>query len=338
MKKEAMLWKPLTGNKVQCNLCAHQCTISEGKRGICRIRENQGGKLYTLIYNSVSSINADPIEKKPLFHFYPGSMALSLGTVSCNFRCKHCQNYGIAFANVGEVPTQEITPEKSIELAKQYGCQGISWTYNEPTIWFEYTYDSAKLAKKAGLYTVYVTNGFMTGAALDKIAPYLDAANVDVKAFNPEHYQRINGAKLEPVLKTCESMKKKKIHLEITYLVIPGHNDRPEELRRFAEWVAGIGADTPVHFSRFYPCHQMTDVPPTPVETLEEAHRIAKKCGIEYVYTGNVFGHKYESTYCPKCDAPLIERHGYSVINRLGAGNKCPKCGFKVNITGLQER
>jgi len=333
MQKEAMLWKPLAGDKVQCNLCAHQCIIAEGKKGICRVRENQGGKLYTLIYNSVSSINVDPIEKKPLFHFYPGSMALSLGTVSCNFRCKHCQNYGIAFANVGEVPTQETTPEKSIELAKQYGCQGISWTYNEPTIWFEYTYDSAKLAKKAGLYTVYVTNGFMSTSALNKIAPYLDAANVDVKAFNPEHYKRINGAKLEPVLRTCERMKKKKIHLEITYLVIPGHNDSPEELRRFAEWVAGVGTDIPVHFSRFYPCHQMTDVPPTPVKTLEEAHKLAKECGIEYVYIGNVLGHKYESTFCPKCSEILIERYGYSVVNRLGADNKCPKCGFKVDVT-----
>ncbi|ATZ61529.2 MAG: AmmeMemoRadiSam system radical SAM enzyme [Methanosarcinales archaeon Met12] len=338
MRKKAMLWAPLNDGRVKCDACAHQCTIFEGKKGICRVRENHGGKLYTLIYNTVSSINVDPIEKKPLFHFYPGSMALSLGTVSCNFGCKHCQNYAIATANVGEESTQEITLEKSVELAKQYGCQGISWTYNEPTIWFEYTYDSAKLAKKAGLYTVYVTNGYMSEDALNTIAPYLDAANVDVKAFNNEFYRQVCGAKLEPVLRTCERMKEKNIHLEVTYLIIPGHNDGPEEIRRFSEWVVGIGADTPVHFSRFHPHRQMADVTPTPVETLEEAHRIAKECGVEYVYIGNVYGHRYESTFCPKCDEILIERHGYSVINRLGAENCCPKCGFEVNVIGSNGR
>lgn len=332
MKKEAMFWNSLADNKVQCNLCAHQCTILPQKRGICRIRENQGGKLYTLIYNTVSSINVDPIEKKPLFHFYPGSMALSLGTIGCNFRCKHCQNYAIAAANVEEISTQEITPEKSIELAKQYGCHGISWTYNEPTIWFEYTYDSAKLAKKAGLYTVYVTNGFMTEAALNTIAPYLDAANVDVKAFDNEFYRHVCGAKFEPVLRTCERMKEKHIHLEITYLIIPGYNDGAEEIKQFSEWVVGIGADTPVHFSRFHPHYRMTNISSTPLETLEEAHKIAKECGIEHVYIGNVFGHRYESMYCPKCDELLIERRGHSVINRLGAENRCPTCGRNINI------
>lgn len=338
MKKEAMFWNSLADNKVQCKVCAHRCTILSQKRGICRVRENRGGKLYTLIYNTVSSINVDPIEKKPLFHFYPGSTALSLGTVSCNFRCRHCQNYAIATANVGETSTQEITPEESIELAKQYGCQGISWTYNEPTIWFEYIYDSAKLAKKAGLYTVYVTNGYMSEDALNLIAPYLDAANVDVKAFDNEFYRRVCGAKLEPVLRTCERMKEKNIHLEVTYLIIPGHNDGPEEIRRFSEWVVGIGADTPVHFSRFHPHCQMTNISSTPLETLEEAHKIAKECGIEHVYIGNVFGHRYESMYCPKCDENLIERRGYSVINRLGAGNKCPKCGIEVNVMGSKEQ
>ena len=331
MKKEAMLWESLDKNRVRCHVCAHQCTISEGKRGICRVRENQNGTLYTLIYNSVSSMNIDPIEKKPLFHFHPGSNVFSLGTVSCNFRCKHCQNYGIATADVGEVSTREITPEESVELARQYGCGGIAWTYNEPTIWFEYTYDSARLAKQAGLYTVYVTNGYLSEKALSTIAPYLDAANVDVKAFDDEHYKHTNNARLNPVLRTCERIKQQGIHLEITYLVIPGYNDDHDELRQFSEWALGIGADVPVHFSRFYPHYQMTDVPPTPVKTLEEAHRIARECGIQHVYIGNVYGHRYENTYCPKCNTLLIERHGYNVINHL-TKNSCPKCGCSICI------
>ncbi len=331
MKKEAMMWEPLKGDRVKCHVCAHQCTISEGKRGICRVRESQNGALYTLTYNSVSSRNVDPIEKKPLFHFHPGSNAFSLGTVGCNFRCKHCQNYMIAAADADEASTQEMTPEESVELARQYNCEGIAWTYNEPTIWFEYTYDSAQLAKQAGLYTVYVTNGYMSEKALSKIAPYLDAANVDVKAFNDEYYKQICNARLSPVLRTCERMEQYGIHLEITYLVIPGCNDDLNEIRQFSEWVLDIGADIPVHFSRFYPQYQMTEKPPTPIKALEEAHRIAKDCGIQYVYLGNVYGHRYENTYCPKCKTLLIERHGYNVIKNL-TRNSCPKCGWSINL------
>ncbi|MDD5446628.1 MAG: AmmeMemoRadiSam system radical SAM enzyme [Methanocellales archaeon] len=331
MKKEAMLWEPLEEREVKCRVCAHQCTISDGKRGVCRVRENQNGALYTLIYNSVSSMNVDPIEKKPLFHFHPGSNVFSLGTVGCNFRCKNCQNYMIATADAGEVSTQEITPERSVELARQYNCGGIAWTYNEPTIWFEYTYDSAQLAKQAGLYTVYVTNGYMSEKALSKIAPYLDAANVDVKAFDEEHYKQTCNARLSPVLRTCECMKHYGIHLEITYLVIPGWNDDLNEIQQFSEWVRDIGADIPVHFSRFYPQYLMTGKPPTPIKTLEEAHRIAKECGIQYVYLGNVHGHQYENTYCSKCNNLLIERHGYNVIKSL-TKNSCPKCGWSINL------
>ncbi len=331
MKKEAMIWETLEDSRVICHLCAHQCTIPEGKRGICRVRESQNSKLYTLIYNSVSSVNVDPIEKKPLFHFHPGSDVFSLGTVGCNFSCRHCQNYEIAAANVDEVSTREITPEESVALAIQHECEGIAWTYNEPTVWFEYTYDSAQLAKQAGLYTVYVTNGYMSERALSKIAPYLDAANVDVKAFDDEHYKQICNARLSPVLRTCERMKQHGIHLEITYLVIPGYNDDLDGIRQFSEWVLDIGADVPVHFSRFYPQYKMTKNPPTPIKTLEDAHRIARDCGIEYVYLGNVHGHLYESTYCPKCNTLLIERHGYNVIKKL-TNNRCPKCGWSICI------
>jgi pyruvate formate lyase activating enzyme len=329
MKKEAMIWESLEDGRVKCHLCAHQCTISEGKRGICRVRESQNSKLYTLIYNSVSSVNIDPIEKKPLFHFHPGSDVFSLGTVGCNFSCRHCQNYGIATANVDEVSTREITPEESVALAIQYDCEGIAWTYNEPTVWFEYTYDSAQLAKQAGLYTVYVTNGYMSESALIKIAPYLDAANVDVKSFDDKHYKQICNARLSPVLRTCERMKQHGIHLEITYLVIPGYNDDLDEIRQFSEWVLKIGSDVPVHFSRFYPQYQMAETATTPIKTLEDAHRIARDCGIQYVYLGNVHDHQYESTYCPKCNTLLIERHGYNVIKKLKK-NRCPKCGLSM--------
>ncbi len=216
-------------------------------------------------------------------------------------------------------------------MAIQHDCEGIAWTYNEPTIWFEYTYDSAQLAKQAGLYTVYVTNGYMSENALIKIAPYLDAANVDVKSFNDEHYKQICNAKLSPVLRTCERMKQHGIHLEITYLVIPGHNDDLDEIRQFSEWALDLGPEVPVHFSRFYPQYQMTKTAPTPIKTLEDAHRIAKDCGIEYVYLGNVHEHRYESTYCPKCNTLLIERHGYNVIKKL-TNKRCSKCGWDIYL------
>jgi pyruvate formate lyase activating enzyme len=330
--KEAMLSEKEDA-EVKCNICAHHCSIAEDKYGICRTRQNIGGKLYTHIYGSVSSAHVDPIEKKPLYHFFPGSLIFSLGTISCNFRCKHCQNSSISRAEVGDVYTMEMLPEEAISRAKNSGCKGIAWTYNEPTIWFEYTYDCAKLAKKEGLYTVYVTNGYLSEDALNEIAPFLDAANVDVKAFNEDFYKKICGAKLDPVLKTCERMKEKDIHLELTYLIIPGYNDGEEEIKRFSEWVVNLSASIPVHFSRFYPAHLMMDVPPTRVETLEKAHEIAKEAGVEYVYLGNVPGHEYENTFCPDCGELLIERTSYHIRKRISKP-RCPRpgCGRSINM------
>jgi len=328
--KEAMLYEKEDA-KVRCNICAHHCRITENGYGVCRTRQNIDGKLYTLIYSSVSSAHVDPIEKKPLYHFFPGTLVFSLGTISCNFRCKHCQNWSISTAKVGEVYTTEMPPEEAIRQTKKSGCDGIAWTYNEPTIWFEYTYDSAKLAKREELYTIYVTNGYISEDALNEIAPFLDAANVDVKAFSDSFYKKISGAKLEPVLETCERMQEKKIHLELTYLIIPGYNDSEEEIKKFSEWVVDLNASAPVHFSAFYPAHLMLDVPPTSIETLEMAHGIAKEAGLEYVYLGNVPGHEYENTFCPDCGELLIERTGYHVRKRISKP-ECPECGRSINI------
>jgi pyruvate formate lyase activating enzyme len=292
------------------------------------VRQNLDGKLATLIYAEVSSMNVDPIEKKPLFHFYPGSKVFSLGSVSCNFKCEHCLNYDISFAEVGEMGTTEVLPERSVQLALERNCRGIAWTYNEPTIWFEYTYDSAILAKEAGLYTVYVTNGYMTPQALEKIGPYLDAANVDVKGFSKKFYNGVCKARLDPVLHTCERMHESGIHLELTYLIIPGLNDDEEQLGAFSEWAAGVDRDIPVHFSRFHPDWRMLDRPATPMETLKKAHHVATQAGLRYIYLGNVAS-QYENTFCPDCGAIIINRTGYRISKR---GKTCPRCGYVAPI------
>jgi pyruvate formate lyase activating enzyme len=279
----------------------------------------------------VSSAHADPIEKKPLYHFFPGSFVFSLGTISCNFRCKHCQNWSISTAKVGEFHMIDLPPEEAVRRARALRCDGIAWTYNEPTIWFEYTYDSAKLAKRAGLYTVYVTNGYISEVALTELAPFLDAANVDVKSFSDSFYKHVSGARLQPVLETCERMLEKQIHIELTYLIIPGYNDNAEEIKKFADWLVSLNASIPVHFSRFYPMHRMLDVPPTSLETLENAHDIAKEAGVEYVYLGNIPGHRYKHTLCPACGEILIERTGYQVRKRISKP-ECPACGRLINI------
>jgi pyruvate formate lyase activating enzyme len=292
------------------------------------VRQNLDGKLATLIYAEVSSMNVDPIEKKPLFHFYPGSKVFSLGSVSCNFKCEHCQNYDISFAEAGELGTTEVLPERSVQLALERNCRGIAWTYNEPTIWFEYTYDSAILAKEAGLYTVYVTNGYMTPQALEKIGPYLDAANVDVKGFSKKFYGGTCRARLEPVLQTCERMHETGIHLELTYLIIPGLNDDDEQLRAFCTWAAGVDCDIPIHFSRFHPDWRMLDRPATPMDTLKKARHLAMQAGLRYVYLGNVAS-EYENTFCPDCGAIIIERSGFRINKR---GKTCPDCGYIAPI------
>lgn len=333
---KAMFYEKLEANKVRCKLCSHRCKIAPGRRGICRVRENRDGELYSLIYGTVSSEAVDPIEKKPLYHFYPGSSAYSVGTVGCNFRCKHCQNWTISQISVEEAYARELPPKELLSRALLSGSESIAWTYNEPTIWHEYAYECAKLAKDAGLGTVYVTNGYMTPEALEHIAPFLDAANIDIKAFSEEFYREVAGAKLAPVLEASCLAKELGIHLEITNLIIPSYNDSLDELRELSKWIyKKLGPDTPLHFTRFHPQYQMQELPPTPLKTLEMAHNIATEEGMNYVYVGNVIGHEYDSTFCPNCGKLLIRRGFFKVEEyKLTPEKTCPKCGEKIPIVG----
>jgi pyruvate formate lyase activating enzyme len=333
MKKEAAFWKPTKNNVVQCLLCPHHCIIAPENHGICGVRKNENGKLFTLIYGSCSSVADDPIEKKPLYHFYPGSTVLSLGSVGCTFRCEHCQNYSISMATPEKFFFEEIPPESVADLAKDHCCRGVAWTYNEPTIWHEYTLDSAKLVKKAGLYTVYVTNGYIEEDPLKELAPYLDAMNIDVKAFHEDFYKTVCKAKLAPVLKTCERAKHLGIHLELTYLIIPGLNDNLSEIAGFCQWVKEkLGADTPVHFSRFHPEYKMSNTPETPSSILLDAYKKAKENDLQYVYLGNIPHGDYDNTLCPSCGNLLVERFGFSSELKGIANKRCTKCGAVIPL------
>ena len=288
--KEAMFWTVKDSGKVQCQLCPHNCTISEGKTGICNVRKNVGGKLWTLVFGLSSTGAADPIEKKPLYHFYPGSQVLSFGTVGCNLKCKQCQNFSTSQNTPDGVLVDTTPPEAAVELAANKGCKGVAWTYNEPTIWYEYTYYGSKHARKLGLYTVYVSNGYINPKPLRKIAPYLDAMNIDVKGFNPEFYKKVCKAKLEPVLKTCKLAYELGLHIEITNLIIPTLNDNIEEIREMAKWIKeNLDENVPLHFSRFHPDYKLIDLPQTPEKTLIEAHNVAVSEGLNYVFLGNIF-------------------------------------------------
>jgi len=332
MKKEAMLYDKLDGN-VNCHVCARTCVITPGKLGFCQTRKNDEGKLNTLIYAALSSLAVDPIEKKPLFNFYPGTDVLSLGTVGCNFRCRYCQNWTISQATIDESSLRELPPEQAVDLCKQYNCKSIAWTYNEPTIWLEYTYDSAKLAKKEGIKTIYVTNGYMTEDSFELMAPYLDAANIDLKGMDDKFYHDLCSAHLEPVLETIKRMYDKKIHIEITNLLIPGYNDSEEHVTDLIKFmVEEVGIEVPLHFSRFFPHYQMQDVPPTPIDSMERAYKIAKDAGLRYVYMGNVSGTDKENTYCYQCGELLIERNGFQVNKNNIKDNKCMKCGTKIDV------
>lgn len=332
--KEALLYKELKDEKVQCNVCAHRCTILSDKRGICGVRENKDGKLYTLVYGKACAEHADPIEKKPLFHFLPGTNSLSVATVGCNFRCLHCQNAEISQMphQTGKIEGFDLSPEKVIEDAKKFGCQSISYTYTEPTIFMEYALDCMKLAKKEGLKNNWVTNGYMTKETLELIAPYLDAANVDLKFFRDDLYVKTSGAKLQPVLDSLKLMEKLDIWVEVTTLLIPGYTDQGAQLEDMAEFIKQeLGERTPWHITRFYPVYKMTDVPPTPSDLIDKAYGIGKKIGLKYVYTGNVLGDERENTYCPKCGELAIKRSGYE-IGRFDKEGKCEKCGENLDL------
>ena len=334
--KEAMLYKPLSDKKVLCFLCARECKVSDGGVGFCLVRKNEGGKLYSLVYAKACSANVDPITKKPLSHFHPGALVMSIATVGCNFRCRFCDNWVISQEK--EIKGYDLPPEQVVEAALENECQGISYTYTEPTIFFEYAYDSAKLAHDKGLFNTFVTNGYMTPEAVRTIAPFLNAATVDFKGGgDPEFYRTFSAVpSVEPIFEALEEMKKQGIHVEITNLVVPKLGDSLERIRELAVWVKDhLGEDTPFHLLRFHPDYRLTDIPATTIQTLEKAYEAAKESGLNYVYLGNVPGHRYENTYCPSCGALVIKRLSFEILRwNLTKDMKCPECGHKIAIKG----
>ena len=336
--EEAMFYTPLPEGEVRCSLCNHRCKIKEGKSGICAVRENRGGKLYSVVYGKVVAEDIDPIEKKPLFNFLPGSRAFSIATVGCNFHCKHCQNFHISqypHEHRGEIIGQDRRPEHIVTAAKSAGCETIAYTYTEPTIFYEFAYDTAVLAQEEEIKNVFVSNGYMSAEAARQLAPHLDAINIDLKAFTDKSYKTVCGARLKPVLKTIQLMKELDVWVEVTTLVIPGLNDGEQELRDIARFVKSIGPEVPWHVTQFYPTYKLLDRPRTPVATLRRAREIGIKEGLRYVYEGNVPGEGGENTYCYACGAVLILRYGFRLMrNRLQDG-KCPECGTKIDGVGM---
>lgn len=328
-----MFQEPREGEKVQCGLCSHRCLIVAGKRGICGVRENKKGILYSLVYDKVIARNIDPIEKKPLFHFLPGSDSYSIATPGCNFRCKHCQNADISqlpHDRGGLILGEEVTPATIVDAARHNRCASISYTYTEPTIYFELAYDTARLAAEAGLKNVFVTNGYITSEALQVIKPYLHAANIDLKGFRDDFYRQVCGAKLQPVLDAIRHYKEAGIWIEITTLVIPGHNDSNEDLTGIARFIKSVGEDIPWHVSRFHPTYKLTDQSVTPNATLRRARQIGLDAGLRYVYEGNIPG-EGEDTLCWSCKQTLIERIGFTVETNNIVSGKCNYCGAAVD-------
>ncbi|MFQ6066803.1 MAG: AmmeMemoRadiSam system radical SAM enzyme [bacterium] len=335
---EAMFYEPLEDGKVICQLCPHYCRIGDGKRGICGVRENREGKLYSLVYGKIVSLAIDPIEKKPLYHFYPGSDAFSLATVGCNLRCLNCQNYSISQLprERGEIEGRNHTPESIVSQAKGSGCKSIAYTYTEPTIFFEFAYDTSRLAQSELIKNIFVTNGYMNKEVLLKISSYLDAANVDLKSFRQDFYRKNCRGKLTPVLETLKLMKKIGIWLEVTTLIIPTLNDSTGELKRIAEFIVNLGPDTPWHLSRFYPTYKLNNLAFTSPQTLHLARQIGLKAGLRYVYTGNVPGDEGENTYCYNCGRLLIQRYGYRIEKFDLDGGKCRFCQAKIDGVGME--
>lgn len=337
MTKEALFYEPRENRNVLCRLCRHRCLIENGHRGICGVRENREGILYSLVYGQVIAGHVDPIEKKPLFHLSPGSLSYSIATVGCNFSCRFCQNADIAQMpkdRGGSIAGKETNPEKVVKEALLAGCRSIAFTYTEPTVFFEYALDTATIAREKGLKTVFVSNGYMGAQTIEAAAPVLDAANIDLKAFTDDFYQTYCGARLEPVKENLKLLKKAGIFLEITTLLIPGLNDSEPELRAMADFIASeLGKETPWHISRFYPTYRLTDRSPTPLSSLSFARNVGIEAGLHYVYTGNVPGDTGENTFCPSCGKTLISRIGYRIRNNAIAGGSCPDC--KTPIHGV---
>ncbi len=332
-QREAMLYDVAEAEKVRCRLCAHECLIGPDKLGVCRVRKNLAGKLVSLSYGALVAVHVDPIEKKPLFHFLPGSLSLSVAAAGCNFQCAFCQNWQISQApRTGRIiGGQTIPPEQLVAAALKHRCASLSYTYTEPTIFFELAYDTAKLAQAEGLRNCFVSNGYMTPRAVRTIAPYLDAINVDLKAFREETYRQVMKARLEPVLVCLKELVRCGVWVEVTTLVVPGMNDSEAELADIARFIADqLGPQVPWHVSRFHGDYEMTDTSATPMATLQRAVRIGREAGLQFVYCGNVPADEHENTLCPNCGKLLIRRMGFSVSeNRLRAG-RCPDCSAEI--------
>jgi pyruvate formate lyase activating enzyme len=332
--KEAMLYEKLEEGAVRCALCAHRCRIAPGKRGLCAVRENRAGTLYSLVYGRSISAAVDPIEKKPLYHFYPGSRAFSIATVGCNFSCSFCQNADISQApreaQNWEAWARDLPPKQVVQLARRRSCASIAYTYTEPTVFFEYAYDCSLLASQAGIKNAFVSNGYMSGEALSTIGENLHAANIDLKGSDA-FYRRLCGARQQPVLDTIRQMREQGVWVEVTTLIIPGHNDDEETLRDLAAFLADVDLDIPWHLSRFGPRYKLLDAPPTSVSTLHRAAEIGYEAGLHYVYAGNVPGDFYEHTRCPECGAICIHRHGYTIRNLMD-GRRCTTCNYELAV------
>lgn len=330
--KEALFYDKLDNHNVQCQLCPRRCVIPPGARGFCGVRENRGGRLYTLSFAKAVSVNdLDPIEKKPLFHFLPSVRTLSVATAGCNLRCKFCQNWEISQRRPEELDYTYLEPEGLVRLAQASARPVIAYTYSEPTIFYEYMLETAIAAKNAGIRNVMHSNGYINVEPLRKLAKYLDAANIDLKGFSGEYYGSLTEGTLEPVLVSLKILKDEGVHIEITNLILSGYNDDPEAIKKMCLWIKdNLGRDVPLHFSRAFPVYKLTSINPTPYETLLKAREIAVGCGLKYVYIGNLVGNPYESTYCPKCQKIIIQRNGYFIAqNNLEAG-RCKFCGEKI--------
>ncbi|MEN2995257.1 MAG: AmmeMemoRadiSam system radical SAM enzyme [Thermodesulfovibrio sp.] len=334
--KEALFYEKLEDNKVKCKLCNHNCIISPDTRGICGVRENQKGVLYSLVYGKIIAYHIDPIEKKPLFHFYPSSASYSIATVGCNFRCLNCQNYTISqYPKLyKDIPGEKFTAEEVVKEARASGCKSISYTYTEPTVFLEFAYDCMVLAHKEGIKNVFVSNGYMSEEALKFIAPYLDAINVDLKG-DDNFYRKICGAKVEPVMRNIRLLKELGVWVEVTTLIIPGLNDSEDFLRKTAQFILSIDPAIPWHVTQFYPTYQLLDKPRTPPETLTKARNIGLEEGLKFVYVGNIPGERGENTYCPQCKNLLIERFGF-FINKINIKNsRCKYCNTLIEGVGM---
>ncbi|MDW8056585.1 MAG: AmmeMemoRadiSam system radical SAM enzyme, partial [Elusimicrobiota bacterium] len=333
--KEAMFYKTIHTNKIQCELCFRRCIIDEDKRGFCRIRENQNGKLYSLVYGKPVGLQIDPIELEPMYHLIPGHKNLCVYTASCNFRCKHCHNWHITQRTFEELPHKSYTPQEVVNQAIKAGCKSISHSINEPTVFYEYMLDIAKIAKQKGLKVLFHTNGSINPEPLKEILKYVDAVTVDLKGFNKKFYSEIPEADLEHILQILKIIRQQKKHLEIVNLIIPTLNDNLDDIKNMCLWIKdNLGEDVPLHFTRFSPSYKLTHLPFTPIETLQKAREIAISLGLKYVYIGNVAGHEGNNTYCPNCKKLLIKRIHYVVVeNKIGTSGKCKFC--KTEIVGI---